>query len=197
MSRLIIPNSIANGQVADGNDLQENFKAISDWANGNIGSNNMSREPSERLSPEVLDSIKTSQTRLVYSWMGGATDTYADATAMTQNTWYSVAGYKAQHATRVRYWSWWLRDVKGTWEIKVKNVTASTVSDTTKVMDDDDSSGDGDETASNSQAHSGLGFNIDADDLVEIQVRRTTNNANDTLGRGTIYMESLVDIQAR
>ena len=47
------------------------------------------------------------------------------------------------------------------------------------------------------QAHGGLGFNINMDDLVEIQVRRTTNNANDTLGRGTIYVESLVDIQAR
>jgi hypothetical protein len=41
MSTLVIPNTLANGDVADAPTLMENFDAIATWANGDVGTANM------------------------------------------------------------------------------------------------------------------------------------------------------------
>jgi hypothetical protein len=50
MPFLVVPNVIADGIAADGSDLGANFSSISNWANGNVGNDNYSGQPADRLS---------------------------------------------------------------------------------------------------------------------------------------------------
>lgn len=122
MPALVIPNVIANGIAADGDNVGANFTVIANWAGGNVGNDNYSNDTTDRLELQKYATPRNITVHTLSAWAGGdagALDSYYEDGNFAVNVWQQIYQLEVQYVGRIDRTQTWVSGQQGIWELRI------------------------------------------------------------------------------
>ena len=186
MSFLVVPNVIADGLAADGSDLNDNFTAVTNWANGNVGNTNFSAAAADALARDKY-ATPFNVVKEVITASPSTASTFYVVGNFVPNTWVQVNEFLNPYTGTLQRISLWSDDMVGMWEWRLL-VNGLPVGTTLTVT--------GAAAVQRAEQVQSPAPSIGAADVIRMEARRTSAGGADAVGRHVINMWSHINHQS-